>query len=109
MALAVAWQTTATFTTSAALYTVPSSSTVAYGSYARDLVICNSGTAQCYVSFGTVVTSAATTSSFAIPAGGSVLLTNCQVQAGGIVYGVQQVATTTSQVSIGYATATSLT
>ncbi len=101
MAIAVAWQTTATFTTSAALYTVPSSG--AYGTYARDLVINNSGTATIYVSAGVPASSAATTSSFVIPTGGSVILTQCQVPASTIIYGVQAVATTTSQASIGFA------
>ena len=102
MAISVAYQTTATFTTSASLYTVPSSGL--YGTYTRDLVITNSGTALCYVSCATVATSAATVSSFAVPTGGSVLLTQCQVPAGSIIFGAQAVATTTSQVSIGYAT-----
>jgi len=102
VAISVAWQTVQTFTTSAALYTVPSSGN--FGTYARDLAICNSGTASCYVSCGVPATSAATTSSFVIPAGGTVLLTQCQVPAGAIIYGAQYVATTTSQVSIGFAT-----
>ena len=101
MAIAVAWQTTATFTTTAALYTVPSSG--AYSAYARDLIVTNSGTATCYVGVGPAVTQAVTTSSFAIPAGGSVILTQCQVPSSTVVAGVQAVATTTSQVSIGFA------
>jgi hypothetical protein len=102
VAISVAWQTTATFTTTTSLYTVPSSGN--YGTYARDLVITNSGTAVCYVSCGTAVSSAVTTSSFVLPAGGTLLLTQCQVPASSIIYGVQYVATTTSSVSIGYAT-----
>jgi hypothetical protein len=96
VAIAAAYQTTATFTTSAALYTTSSSA------YQRDLVITNSGTATCYVAVGAPATSAATTSSFVIPTGGSVILTQCQIPASTIIYGVQAVATTTSQVSIGF-------
>jgi hypothetical protein len=104
VALSVAYQTVASFTASStSLYTVPSSTTVAYGSYARDLVITNSGTAGVYVSLGTGATSAATASSFAIPAGGSVLLTQCQVPASTIIYGIASAAST---VSIGFATLT---
>lgn len=101
MAIAVAWQTTVSFTTSAALYTTPTSGN--FSSYNRDLVINNSGTATIYVAVGAPVTSAATTSSFVIPTGGSVILTQCQIPAQTIVYGVQAVATTTSQASIGFA------
>lgn len=107
MAIAVQWQTTATFTTSAALYTVPTAAFAATAGtflYPRDLVITNSGTATIFVSLGAAASSAATTSSFQIPTGGTVLLTQCQVPAGAIVFGVQAVATTTSQASIGYAT-----
>lgn len=102
MAISVAWQTTATFTTTTSLWTVPSSGN--FGTYARDLAITNSGTAVCYVSCGSAVTSAVTTSSFVLPAGGTILLTQCQVPAGSIIFGCQYVATTTSQVSIGFAT-----
>jgi len=97
VAIAASYVTTATFTTSAALYTT---STTAYR---RDLVITNSGTVGCYASAGTVVTSAATTSSFYLPPGGSVILTQCQVPTSTIIYGVQYAATNTSQLSIGFA------
>jgi hypothetical protein len=102
VAISVAYQTTQTFTTTAALYTVPSSGN--FGTYVRDLVITNSGTALCYVTCATVSTSATTVSSFAIPTGGSVLLTGCQVPAGSIIFGCQYAATNTSAVSIGFAT-----
>ena len=107
MAISVAWQTTATFTTSAALFTVPTAAFAATAGtflYPRDLVITNSGTSTCYVSASATATGALTTSSFALPTGGTVLLTQCQVPASTIIYGVQAVATTPSQVSIGYAT-----
>ena len=103
MAIAVAWQTTSTFTTTTALYTTPASTSATYA-YGRDLVICNSGTATIYVSAGPAASSAVTTSSFGIPTGGSVILTQCQVPASTIIYGVQAVATTPSQASIGWAT-----
>lgn len=107
MAISVAWQTTASFTTTTALYTVPTAAFAATAGtflYPRDLVITNSGTATIFVAVGASVTSAATTSSFQVPTGGSVILTQCQVPAGAVVYGVQAVATTPSQASIGYAT-----
>lgn len=102
MAISVAWQTTVTFTTTAALWTSPT--TGSFSNNPRDLVICNSGTATCYVGVGPAVTQAVTTSSFAIPTGGSVILTQCNGLASTVVAGVQATATTTSQISIGYAT-----
>ena len=82
MAIAATWLTTATnITTSTALYTT---STTAY---ARDLVITNAGTNSGYVSVGTGVTSAAATAGYVIPAGGSVILTQCQVPTSTIIYG----------------------
>ena len=98
MAISVAWQTVSSFTTTAALFTTPSTG------YVRDLVLTNSGTATVFVSAGPAASSAVTTSSFGIPTGGTVLLTQCQVPASTIIYGVQGVATTTSYLSIGYAT-----
>ncbi len=103
MAISVAWQTTASFTTTKALYTTPTATASTFG-YARDLVLCNAGTNTIFVSAGPAVTSAATTSSFGIPAGGSLILTQCQVPVSTIIYGVQGVATTTSFLSIGFAT-----
>lgn len=103
MALSVAYQTTASFTTTAALFTTATSTASTYA-YGRDLVITNAGTATIFVAAGAAVSSAVTTSSFVIPAGGSVILTECQVPASTIIYGVQSVATTTSYASIGYAT-----
>ena len=105
MAIAATWvvNSTATTTGSAAYYTVPSSGN--YGSYARDLVLCNSGTATIFVSLGTGSTSAATTSSFVIPTGGSVVLTQCQVPASSIVYAIGAAAST---LSIGYGSVVSV-
>ena len=101
MAISVAWQTTATITanTSTALYTVPSSGN--FGTYARDLVVCNGGTGTCYVAVGSIVTSAATTTSFAVPAGGTVILTQCAVPTTAAIFGMAPYA---APVSIGFAT-----
>lgn len=104
MALAVAYQTTVTYSTSTALWTVPSSG--AYGTYARDVVITNSGAALSYISAGTAASAAATASSFAIPPGGSVVLTQCQVPAGTIFYGIA--APSTASTSIGFASVVSV-
>jgi len=100
VAISVAWQTVATaITTSVSLYTVPSTGN--FGTYARDLVICNSGTANVYVNAGTGATSAAIATSTQIPTGGTLLLTQCQVPAGMVIYAFASVA---GSVSIGYAT-----
>lgn len=101
MAISVAWQTIATVTSAATVYTIPSGTSSSYGTYARDLVVCNSGTATLFVglSSGTV---SATTTSFQVPAGGTVLLTQCQVPAG--VYVSATAATGTGQISVGFAT-----
>ena len=72
MALAVSPFTTVTnITTSTALYTVASATVP---TFARDLVITSSGASTLFVAVGPAVTSAATTSSFMIPRGQSVLL-----------------------------------
>jgi hypothetical protein len=101
VAISVAWQTVASFTSAAALYTVPSASTASFGSYARDLVLNNSGTATIFIAANTNTAAATTTGSFQIPAGGTVLLTQCQVPAGTIINGT--CPTTTGYLSIGYA------
>lgn len=103
MALAVAYQTTVTFTTTAALYTTSSTSLPG-----RDLVITNSGAGTCYVACGAPTTAAVTTSSFVIPTGGSVVLTQCQIPASLKIWGCQDVATNTQSVSIGYASVVSV-
>jgi hypothetical protein len=101
VAISVAWQTVATVTSAATVYTIPNGTASSYGTYARDLVITNSGTATLFIglSSGTV---AATTSSFQVPAGGTVLLTQCQVPAGALVSATA--ATGTGQISVGFAT-----
>ena len=102
MAISVAWQTVYTnITTSAALYTTPSNATAAYGAYARDLVITSSGASTLFVSAGLAAASATTTASFVIPPGGTVILTQCQVPAATIIYGV---SSGTAAASIGWAT-----
>lgn len=102
MAISVAWQTVFTnITTTTALYTTPSSTAASFGAYVRDLVITNSGVSTLFVSAGPAAASAVTTSSFGIPSGGSVILTQCQVPASTIIYGV---SSGTAAASIGFAT-----
>jgi hypothetical protein len=102
VAIAAAYQTVVTVATSTgALWTAPSSTSATYGS-PRDLVVTNSGTTTCWFAVGGAVSSAATTSSFQVPAGGTVILTQCQVPAGLIFYGVSP--TNAGQASIGFAT-----
>jgi hypothetical protein len=100
VAIATTWTTVATVTTgSTTKYTVPSTG------YLRDLVL-TAGTAAVFVGFGSGVTSAATTSSFEIPAGGTLVLTQCAVPNSGIIYMIGAAAST---LSIGYGSATSYT
>ena len=104
MAISVAWQTVAGGITTSAqqIYTIPSSSTVSFGSYARDLVVTNSGTATVFIGLsnsGTVATSAA---SFQVPTGGTLLLTQCQVPASAVLSALTGAGTTS--VSVGFAT-----
>lgn len=100
MAISVAWQTTVTMSTSGVYYTLPTSGN--FSTYARDLVITNGGSVTCFIGFASGATGGATTSSFQVPAGGTVILTQCQVPAG-IVSGT--VASGLSvPVSIGFAT-----
>jgi hypothetical protein len=105
VAISVAWQTVASIaatSTVSTFYTVPSASTASYGSYARDLVVNNSGAGNLFVclSVAGAVTAAA---GFQVPAGGTVILTECAVPAGAIV-GVANTTTTASNVSAGFAT-----
>ena len=94
MAIAAAWNTVVTSVVgSTALYTTATSG------YLRDLVITNNGPSTLFVGLGTGLTAAATTSSFQVPAGGTVLLTECQVPNSGIIYGI---SAGTSATSIGY-------
>jgi hypothetical protein len=90
-------------TSSTVLYTVPTTTP----SYSRDFIITNSGTTTIFVGFGTGCSAAATTNSFQIPAGGTVLLTQCQVPATGIVYGISP--TNAGVASFGYGSVVSVT
>lgn len=105
MAIAVAWQTVVTGITTSAnttAYTIPSASTVPYGTYARDLVINNSGTSTVFVCMNSAPSSPSSVNCFGIPVGGSLVLTQCQVTAGYVVGAVAGAGTTS--VSIGFAT-----
>lgn len=105
MALAATYSTvvTAAATTSTALWTSPTSG------YQRDLVVTNSGASTCFVSSGTGVSSASTTVSFAVPSGGSVVLTECQVPNATILYGFAAASPAGGlNVSIGYGSVVSV-
>jgi hypothetical protein len=94
--------TTATITNSTVnAYTIPSSSTVPYGSYVRDLVVNNGGPSTLFLAFGSGLTTAATTSSFGVPTGGTVVLTNCQVPQSNVLCAI---SAGTSVTSVGFAT-----
>ena len=94
MAIAASWKVNAlSVVGSTAMYTTATSG------YLRDLVITNGGPSTLFVALGTGITSAATTSSFQIPTGGSVVLTECQVPNSGIIYGI---SAGTSATFVGY-------
>ena len=94
MAIAATWTINGTaVTTSAALYTVPSTG------YKRDLVVTNGGPSALFVGLGSGLTAATTVQSFQVPSGGSVILTQCQVPTSAIIYAV---SAGTSATSIGY-------
>lgn len=107
MAISVAWQTTVTCTTApTGFYTVPSTTAAtSFYPYARDLVLCNAGTGTLFVSLD-ASTAATSVAGFKLPAGGSVLLTQCQVPQAAIVGAAASSTATTSTylLSIGYAT-----
>ena len=88
------------------LYTVPSSTSATYA-YGRDLVVTNSGTGTVFAGLSASGTVATSVASFQLPAGGSVLLTNCQVPAGAVLSALSGV-TATGLVSVGYSTNPSL-
>ena len=101
MALAVAYFLTNT--------TGISSSTVLYTTgttYNRDLVVANGGTTPIFVGVGPAVTSAASTSSFEIPAGQSVCLMGA-VPTSAKIYCTTG-AGTCSSVSLGWASVVSV-
>ena len=82
MAISATWVVagTAVTTTAGTVYTTAASTAATY-SYARDLVVNNGGTATIFVGLGAsnVATSVA---SFQVPAGGSLILSQCQVPQG---------------------------
>ena len=97
MAIAATWVTVATnITTPAAVYTTPTTG------YRRDLVVTNDGPATAYVAVTTDASTAGSVSSFAVPTGGSVLLTQCAVPTSSIVF-VRAAQTGTVSVSVGWA------
>jgi hypothetical protein len=100
VAISVAWQTVVTVTTSATVYTTPAATATTFG-YARDLVLTNSGTATIFIGMG-VANVSTSVASFNIPAGGSLVLTQCQVPANTPISAI--VGAGTTSVSVGYAT-----
>jgi hypothetical protein len=104
VALAVSYFTTITsgITTTAALYTTPTTG------YNRDLVIANGSTCAIYVSAGPAITGALTTSSFNIPSGQQVVLMG-QVPTSTIAYACVAVSgNTANSVSLGWASVVSV-
>lgn len=99
MAIATQWVVSATAVTnsSTSIYTTVAATV---SSYLRDLVITNGGTASVFIGFGG--TAAAVASSFDIPAGGTVVLTQCQVPNATKIWGITSAGTV--PVSVGYAT-----
>jgi hypothetical protein len=91
-------------TSSTVLYTTPASTVQ---TYIRDLILTNSGTTTIFLSLGTGASSAATTSSFVVPTGGSVVLTECTVPNTAIIYGVSP--TNAGALNIGYGSVVSVT
>ena len=83
MAIAATWTVNGTaVTTSASLTTISNTG------YKRDLVVTNGGPSALFVALGTGCTVATTINSFQIPAGGSLILTQCQVPTSAVLYGV---------------------
>lgn len=102
MALAVAYftsQTNVVGSTQIGTWTAPTT-------YVRDLVIANGGTTAVYVSVGTAVTSASSTSSMQIPAGQSVCLMG-PVPTSAVAYAIAGTGTV-STVSLGWASVVSV-
>jgi hypothetical protein len=96
VAIAATWVVNGTAITTAVaqIYTVPSTG------YRRDLVVSNGTGASCYVGLSTDGTVATSLASFKVPAGGSVILSQCQVPAGAVLSALTGVGT--SNVSVGY-------
>lgn len=99
MAIAATYFTTATVTTSGSVYTISATG------YQRDLIVTNSGTANIWVALGSGATSAATTSSFQVPTGGSLVLTQCQAPTSAKLYAI---SSGTSSVSLGWGSVVSV-
>ena len=101
MAIATQWVANAVTvgTASTSIYTTAAAT---ISSYLRDLVVTNAGAPTILVSFGGG--SAATASSFQIPSGGSVVLTQCQVPNATTLYAITQTTVATGSISVGYAT-----
>jgi hypothetical protein len=83
VAIAATWTIAGTAVTSSASLT-----TISNTGYKRDLVITNGGPSALYIGLGSGVTAATTINSFQIPSGGSLILSQCQVPQGAILYGV---------------------
>jgi hypothetical protein len=100
MAISAQWSASTAVTTTAATVYTTAAATVS--SYLRDLVVTNSGANTIFVGIGAsnVATSVA---SFGIPAGGSLVLTQCQVPNATPITAICGLAAGSS-VSIGYAT-----
>lgn len=103
MAIAAKWIVNATAgTTVEQIYTVPTNPP-----YLRDLVVNNAGTVSVYVGLSTDGTVATSAASFKIPAGGSLILTQCQVPGGAIMSALT--GTGNGLVDVGYCSLVSFT
>lgn len=105
MAISVAWQTTATVTaaTTNTFYTVPASTAASFA-YARDMVINNSGPSTLFVCLTPSGSAGATSlASFAIPTGGTMVLTQCAAPSSAVV-GIAVAGSGTATANLGYAT-----
>ena len=104
VAISAKWVVSTTAgTTANQIYTVPTSNPA----YSRDLVVANAGTVSVYIGLSTDGTVATSAASFKIPAGGSLILTQCQVPAGAIMSSIT--GTGNGLVSVGYASLVSYT
>jgi hypothetical protein len=93
VAIAASWQTVASVTTTAGTVFTTASG------YIRDLVVNNSGANTIFVGLGTasVATSVA---SFSIPAGGTIVLTECEIPTSAPLTAIT--GTGSSTISVGY-------
>jgi hypothetical protein len=107
VAINAQWQTQATLVggtngTVNTFYTVPSSTSATFA-YARDLVINNSGAQTLFVTMNPTSTTCTSAASFQIPAGGTIILSQCQVPGGAVVGVAVGGASGVTSVSLGYA------